>query len=93
MIRKGTKYCIYSGDVNQDGTVDIADGSSIENDAYNFVSGYVLTDLNGDSFTDVSDTAIADNNAFNLVSKIVPPGAEPEPQVPIDKYSSNKQKK
>ncbi|MDQ3021534.1 MAG: hypothetical protein M3R36_13335 [Bacteroidota bacterium] len=71
-VLKFTKWCLYSGDVNRDGTVDLSDLSSIDNDAYNFVSGYVVTDLTGDGTTDISDAAIADNNASNFVSKITP---------------------
>ncbi|MDQ3021858.1 MAG: SBBP repeat-containing protein [Bacteroidota bacterium] len=66
------RYGIYSGDVNQDGAVDLTDGSLIDNDSYNFVNGYVVTDLNGDNTIDLSDAAIADDNAFNFVSKITP---------------------
>lgn len=62
------RFAIYSGDVNQDGAVDLTDGTLIENDAFNFVSGYVSTDLNGDNFADLADLSIADNNAFNFVS-------------------------
>jgi len=68
MILKGTKYCIYSGDVNQDGTVDGSDLSLIDNASYNFVSGYIPEDCNGDRFVDGIDASIADNNAYNFVS-------------------------
>ncbi|MEO8211138.1 MAG: hypothetical protein ABI840_11320, partial [bacterium] len=40
------RFGIYSGDVNQDGVVDVTDASLIDNDLYNFASGYVATDLN-----------------------------------------------
>jgi hypothetical protein len=66
------RFGIYSGDVNQDGTVDATDVSTIDNDASNFVSGYVVTDLTGDDFVDGTDFAIADNNAANFVSAITP---------------------
>jgi Beta-propeller repeat len=66
------RFAIYNGDVNQDGTVDLTDNQLIENDANNFVVGYIGTDLTGDNFVDVSDAAIADNNAFNFVSVIKP---------------------
>jgi hypothetical protein len=66
------RYAIYSGDVNQDGTIDATDVSTIDNDASNFVSGYVMTDLTGDDFVDGTDFAIADNNAANFVSVIRP---------------------
>jgi len=70
---RGSKYCLYSGDVNQDGTVDLADGSLIDNDAANFASGYYLpTDLNGDRVVDLADAVFADNNGFNFVGKITP---------------------
>lgn len=72
IVFKCGKYCIFSGDVNQDGAVDLADLTLIDNDSYNFVSGYVVTDLNCDGTVDLTDAAIADNNAFNFVVKITP---------------------
>jgi len=71
LILKG-KYCIYSGDVNQDGIVDAGDLSLVDNDAFNSVSGYVITDVTGDNIIDGSDLAITDNNAFNFVAKVTP---------------------
>ncbi|MEO8210428.1 MAG: metallophosphoesterase [bacterium] len=65
-------FGIYSGDVNQDGIVDITDNELIDNDSYNFATGYVRTDVNGDNIVDVADVAIADNNAFNFVIKLTP---------------------
>ena len=65
-------WCIFSGDVNQDGTIDATDVSMIDNDAQNFAGGYVVTDLTGDDFVDGTDFAIADNNAANFVSVIRP---------------------
>lgn len=65
-------FAIYSGDVNQDGTIDITDQASLGNDLQNFASGYVLTDLNGDSVVDITDQAILDNNLVNFVSVISP---------------------
>lgn len=69
---KGGEYCIYSGDVNQDGVVDITDISLIDNDLSIFSQGYEITDLDGDDFVDASDLAIVDNNSFNFVVKIRP---------------------
>ena len=66
------RFAIYSGDVNRDGTVDATDVSTIDNDASNFVGGYVISDLTGDSFVDGTDFAIADNNASNFVSVVRP---------------------
>ena len=73
VILKGSAWCLYSGDVNQDGTIDLTDGSLIDNDAFIFASGYYLpTDVNGDGIIDVADAVYADNNSFNFVSKITP---------------------
>lgn len=66
------RFAIYSGDVNQDGTVDASDLSEIDNDAAGFNSGYVATDLSGDSFVDGTDFLIADNNAGSFVSVVRP---------------------
>jgi len=68
----GSDYSFYTGDPNQDGTVDGADNSLIDNDAFNFVSGYVPTDLNGDLSTDGTDATFSDNNAFNFIGVIRP---------------------
>ncbi len=65
-------FAFYSGDVNQDGTIDATDVSLIDNDVQNFVGGYVVTDLTGDNFVDGTDFAIADNNAGNFVSVVRP---------------------
>lgn len=65
-------FAIFSGDVNQDGTVDATDAGAIDNDASNFVSGYVVTDITGDDNVDATDAAIVDNNAFNFVGRIRP---------------------
>ena len=71
-ILLGSKYCIRSGDINQDGTVDASDLSNVDNDAYNSLSGYVRTDVTGDNFVDAGDVSIVDNNAFNSVSSVTP---------------------
>ncbi len=60
---KGSKYCMWSGDVNQDGIIDGTDLSSIDNSAYYFVTGLnVPEDLNGDNIVDGVDFLIGDNN-------------------------------
>ena len=65
-------FGIYSGDINQDGTIDASDLSDVDNDALNSVGGYVRTDVTGDDFVDAADVSIVDNNAFIGVSAIVP---------------------
>jgi hypothetical protein len=62
----------FTGDVNQDGTVDGSDAGLIDNDAFGFVSGYVSTDLNYDDIVDATDASLADNNAYNFVGVVRP---------------------
>ena len=66
------RFAVYSGDINQDGTIDASDVSVADNDSYNSLSGYVNTDVTGDDFVDAADVSIVDNNAFNSVSVITP---------------------
>ena len=64
----GSKYSVYTGDVNQDGIVDLTDLVAIYNDGSNFVTGYVLTDLNCNSIVDLTDLLFAYNNSSIFVS-------------------------
>lgn len=73
LVQKGSKYCIFSGDVTQNGNVDVLDIAQTDNDVYNFVSGYVNTDIDGNNVVDVEDLLIAENNAFLFVGKVTPP--------------------
>lgn len=72
MILEGNKYCLYNGDVNQEGVVDATDVITTYNDASNFVTGYVNTDVNGDNNVDVSDVILVYNNSINFVGVIRP---------------------
>lgn len=81
-------YAMFSGDVNQDKTIDGTDVGRVDNDAFNFVTGYVVTDLTGDSFVDGTDFAMADNNAANFVAAVEPPGASPLISVPVENDNS-----
>ena len=69
---KGSKYCIYSGDTNQDGIIDATDMSQVENDASLSLIGYNPTDVNGDNITDASDISIVDNNVGLGIISITP---------------------
>ena len=65
-------FAIFSGDVNQDGSVNLADVLNINNDANTFVSGYVVTDLTGNEIVDITDVLMAYNNSVNFVGVISP---------------------
>ena len=68
----GSNWCIYSGDVNQDGTIDAGDVSIVDNASAIGLSGNVPEDLNGDGFVDASDLSIVDENAYNVISAVTP---------------------
>jgi hypothetical protein len=72
MLQIGSKWCIFSGDVTQDGFVNLADYNAVNNDSYNLVSGHVVTDLTGDLYTNLADYNIVNNNSYNLVKARTP---------------------
>lgn len=69
---KGSKYCIFSGDVNQDGVIDAGDISPVDNDVSLGTTGYVTTDVNGDNIVDVEDLSIVENNVVLSASAVTP---------------------
>ena len=74
LTQVGSVWCLYSGDVNQDGIVDSGDLGVVDNDNANYATGYLVTDVNGDGIVDSSDLGVVDNNNANYVGKIVPTG-------------------
>ena len=58
----GGVYAIYSGDVNQDGGIDIIDLQQTENDASVLAFGYNSSDCQGDGSTDITDLQTIENN-------------------------------
>lgn len=72
LVLKGLKYCIYSGDTNQDGIVDAGDISNAENDIGISLTGYIPTDVTGDYTTDAEDLSLIENNVSGNVLLITP---------------------
>lgn len=68
----GSKWCIYGGDVNQDGFVETADLNLVFTGNVNGVTGYISTDLNGDMFTEIEDLNIVFRNNVLGAQKIRP---------------------
>ena len=66
------RFADYSGDVNQDGTIDLNDVLSVYNAASGFSSGYVVNDVNGDNIVDLNDILIAYNNSTAFVAVMKP---------------------
>lgn len=85
-------WAMFSGDVNHDHTIDIADMAIIDNAVTAYLTGYVTADLTGNNFVDISDYAICDNNAADYVSRHAPPGAVLSAPLPVyDSQSNNSQ--
>lgn len=72
MTKKGSKWCIYSGDVNQDGFIDLFDLITIDNSIFQSTTGYVVTDVDGNGVVDLGDLGICSSNAYKF-SKVVSP--------------------
>lgn len=62
LTRKGLYWCIFSGDINQDGAIDGADILILLNDINKGISGYVSSDITGDSVIDQNDYSIVYDN-------------------------------
>lgn len=63
----GGFFALYSGDVNSDGVVDMADVAYIESGSASLIYGYSLTDLTGDGFTESADFSLVENNLGRLL--------------------------
>ena len=66
------QYVIYTGDIDQNNTIDIGDLTPVDNDLSTFVKGYVVTDVNGDGTIDIGDFTFIDNNMFNFIGAALP---------------------
>ena len=66
------KFAVYSGDVNQNGAVDLDDVIQVYNDANVFALGYVVTDVTGNNLTDLNDVLLTYNNSNMFVSVMKP---------------------
>ena len=70
LVLKGSKYCMYSGNVNQDGIIDASDQSQVDNDSFSGLTGSFLnSDVNGDNFVDATDVGIVDNNRSVVINR------------------------
>ncbi len=97
MVFVTNKWCIISGDANQDGSVDALDRSQCWNDRN--LTGVYATDLNGDGTVDALDRSIAWNNRNFAIQKpalAASPGVKQDKKVDknnsIDSHGSNTKK-
>ncbi|MBK6400263.1 MAG: proprotein convertase P-domain-containing protein [Bacteroidia bacterium] len=56
------RFALFSGDVDQSGTIEVIDMNSIQNAAQINASGYIPEDLNGDGIVESSDYSLFENN-------------------------------
>jgi hypothetical protein len=65
-------FGIYSGDINQDGSVDFLDYPDLDLGSINGDLGYLVTDLNGDGSVDFLEYPLIDLNSINGVISMRP---------------------
>ena len=66
--QKGSRFCVYSGDVNKDGIIDLTDLIFIYNKSSKFTEGYTIGDLNGDDIVDLTDLIFTNNNSADFIT-------------------------
>lgn len=72
MIKYGSKWVLYVGDLNREGLIDGTDLSMVDNAISIFTSGYAIEDCNGDNIVDGSDGILVENNSSNFVGVLKP---------------------
>jgi hypothetical protein len=73
LINDGTGvYLIYSGDINQDGSVDFNDYPDLDINSSIGALGYLPYDLNGDASVDFNDYPLIDVNSSNGIISVTP---------------------
>lgn len=72
MSKKGTVWCLYSGDLNQDGIIDFSDIRLMDNYLNENAAGYSTADVNGNGTVDYEDLLLIDANALNFLRAIGP---------------------
>lgn len=70
--QSGAFFLIYAGDVNQDGSIDTGDMLPVDNNSFNYLTGYLSSDVNGDGATDTGDMIFVDNNSSLYIGAMHP---------------------
>jgi hypothetical protein len=65
-------WAFFTGDINQDENIDIADYPDLDNDVNNFSFGFYATDLNGDGNVDIADYPVLDANIQGFIYSVHP---------------------
>ncbi len=72
LVYKAGRWCIYSGDVNQDGIIDSTDLMIVYNSNIAGESGINVNDLNKDELVEIYDLIIVFKNFSNQIITIKP---------------------
>lgn len=65
-------WCLYSGDLDRNESIQLLDITKAYNDASDFISGYNISDVTGDDQTNLNDLIIIYNNSSSFVQTIHP---------------------
>ena len=60
LLQNGSVWAFYSGDINQDGNIDLADFPFLDSGIVGGYFGYYAADLNGDGNVDLADFPLLD---------------------------------
>jgi hypothetical protein len=72
MAEDGGVFMLFSGDINQDGSIDFADYPDLDISSINGDLGYLSYDINGDGSVDFGDYPLLDINSINGVIIFTP---------------------
>jgi lysophospholipase L1-like esterase len=61
------EMAMTTGDINQDGSIDLYDLQLVENAASNFYFGYYPQDCNGDGSVDLADLQVVENKVSDFI--------------------------
>lgn len=68
----GTKWCLFSGDVNQDEFINQTDLNTVYASNVSGATGYLTTDITGDSYSEIADLSIVFVNYISGVQSNKP---------------------
>ena len=61
-------WCVYGGDINNDGNINLTDLIPVTNSSGIFETGYSIRDVTGDNKVDLNDVIIVNNNSGNFIT-------------------------
>ena len=68
----GNICCIFAGDINGDGFVNLTDLSAVNSNALQLSKGFIVSDVNGDGLVNLTDLSAVNSAALQLVKRKYP---------------------